>query len=83
MSNLLPPLNISEVIANRALELLGHSLGQYEHCHPNDHVNKAQSTNDAYPTACKLAIMLKHQTLCIEMEAIAQSMRAGDAPLRS
>ena len=44
----------NEVIANRALELLGHAKGDYAHCHPNDHVNCSQSTNDAYPTAIKL-----------------------------
>ena len=49
-------MNANEVIANRALELLGHARGQYEFCHPNDHVNCSQSTNDAYPTAVKLAI---------------------------
>ena len=47
-------MNANEVIANRALELLGHRKGQYEHLHPNDHVNCSQSTNDAYPTAIKL-----------------------------
>jgi aspartate ammonia-lyase len=49
-------MNANEVIANRALELLGHQKGQYEFCHPNDHVNCSQSTNDAYPTAIKLGI---------------------------
>jgi aspartate ammonia-lyase len=48
-------MNANEVIANRALELLGYSRGQYEHLHPNEHVNKSQSTNDVYPTAVKLA----------------------------
>ncbi len=46
----------NEVIANRALELLGHKKGDYQHCHPNDHVNCSQSTNDAYPTAIKLGV---------------------------
>ena len=46
----------NEVIANRALELLGHAKGQYQFCHPNDHVNCSQSTNDAYPTAIKLGV---------------------------
>jgi aspartate ammonia-lyase len=46
----------NEVIANRALELLGHAKGEYAHCHPNDHVNCSQSTNDAYPTAIKLGV---------------------------
>jgi aspartate ammonia-lyase len=46
----------NEVIANRALELLGQRKGEYQFCHPNDHVNCSQSTNDAYPTAIKLGV---------------------------
>ena len=46
----------NEVVANRALELLGHRKGDYAFCHPNDHVNCSQSTNDAYPTAIKLGV---------------------------
>jgi len=49
-------MNANEVIANRALELLGHAKGEYQFCHPNDHVNCSQSTNDAYPTAVKLGV---------------------------
>ena len=48
-------MNANEVIANRALELLGHARGEYEHLHPNEHVNISQSTNDVYPTALKIA----------------------------
>ena len=48
-------MNANEVIANRALELLGHAKGQYQHLHPNEHVNIGQSTNDVYPTALKVA----------------------------
>jgi aspartate ammonia-lyase len=51
-------MNANEVIANRALEILGHRKGQYEYLHPNDHVNCSQSTNDAYPTAIKLGVIL-------------------------
>jgi aspartate ammonia-lyase len=47
-------MNANEVIANRALELLGHRKGEYQYLHPNDHVNCSQSTNDVYPTAMKL-----------------------------
>jgi aspartate ammonia-lyase len=46
-------MNANEVIANRALELMGYSKGEYQHCHPLNHVNLSQSTNDAYPTAVK------------------------------
>jgi len=49
-------MNANEVIANRALELLGHEKGEYQYCHPNDHVNCSQSTNDVYPTAIKLGV---------------------------
>ena len=48
-------MNANEVIANRALELMGHDKGQYQFLHPNEHVNMSQSTNDVYPTALKLA----------------------------
>ncbi|HYR06644.1 MAG TPA: aspartate ammonia-lyase [Longimicrobium sp.] len=48
-------MNANEVIANRALELLGHHKGEYEIVHPNNHVNLSQSTNDVYPTALKIA----------------------------
>lgn len=50
-------MNANEVIANRALEILGHEKGEYKHCHPNNHVNLSQSTNDAYPTAIKIALI--------------------------
>jgi aspartate ammonia-lyase len=45
-------MNVNEVLANRALELLGRPAGDYQHCHPNDHVNRSQSTNDVYPVSC-------------------------------
>ena len=47
-------MNANEVIANRAIEILGGQKGDYSIVHPNDHVNMAQSTNDVYPTAGKL-----------------------------
>ena len=49
-------MNVNEVIANRALEILGHQKGEYQYCHPNNHVNHGQSTNDAYPTALHVAL---------------------------
>ena len=48
-------MNANEVIANRALEILGRERGEYTRLHPNEHVNMSQSTNDVYPTALKLA----------------------------
>ena len=55
-------MNANEVIANRALELMGHRKGEYQYCSPNDHVNCAQSTNDAYPSAFRYTFvrMNKH-----------------------
>lgn len=49
-------MNANEVIANRALEIMGHKKGEYEYCHPNNDVNCSQSTNDAYPTALRIAL---------------------------
>jgi aspartate ammonia-lyase len=65
-------MNANEVIANRALELLGCSRGEYERCHPNNHVNLSQSTNDVYPTAIRLATF-----------ASVRALVAGLAELRS
>ena len=48
-------MNANEVIANRALEIIGKARGDYSECHPNDHVNMGQSTNDVYPTAVRMA----------------------------
>jgi aspartate ammonia-lyase len=50
-------MNANEVIANRALEILGGARGEYERVHPNDHVNMSQSTNDVFPTATRLALL--------------------------
>jgi aspartate ammonia-lyase len=69
-------MNANEVIANRGLELLGHRKGQYEYLHPNDHVNCSQSTNDAYPTAIKLGVIL---TLRDTISALRELRAALDA----
>ncbi|WP_236630801.1 aspartate ammonia-lyase [Bifidobacterium aemilianum] len=66
-------MNMNEVIANRALELGGHERGQYEVIHPNDHVNKSQSTNDVYPAACKLALAWHAQDLSASCGLLAQA----------
>ena len=50
----------NEVIANRALEIMGHNRGEYQFCSPNDHVNRSQSTNDAYPTAIHIGMYMAH-----------------------
>ncbi len=56
-------MNANEVIANRALEILSYEKGDYKYCHPNNHVNLSQSTNDAYPTAVKIALILANEKL--------------------
>ncbi len=56
-------MNANEVIANRALEILGYEKGDYPNCHPLDHVNKSQSTNDVYPTALHIAIISTNKKL--------------------
>ena len=53
-------MNANEVIANRALQIMGHQPGEYQYCSPNDHVNCSQSTNDAYPTAIHIGLYATH-----------------------
>ena len=52
-------MNVNEVIANRAIQMMGGKLGSKNPVHPNDHVNKSQSTNDVFPTAMHLQLQLK------------------------
>ncbi|MFG0274193.1 MAG: aspartate ammonia-lyase [Phycisphaerales bacterium] len=66
-------MNANEVIANRALELMGHAKGEYQHCHPNDHVNLSQSTNDAYPSALHVAVALLNRDLVAELRLLVAS----------
>jgi len=66
-------MNANEVIANRALELMGHQKGEYEHCHPNDHVNLSQSTNDAYPSALHVALALNNQDLTANLSKLVHA----------
>ncbi len=66
-------MNANEVIANRALEHLGFERGRYEHCHPNNHVNSSQSTNDVYPTALKIAAIWKMHRLLEAMGELQQA----------
>jgi len=69
-------MNANEVIANRALELMGHKKGEYQYCSPNDHVNCAQSTNDAYPTAFRYTFFRMNRLLISSLEALIASFRA-------
>ena len=69
-------MNANEVIANRALELMGHKKGEYQFCSPNDHVNCAQSTNDAYPTAFRYTFFRMNRHLEKALEELIVSFRA-------
>ncbi|MCU0852627.1 MAG: aspartate ammonia-lyase [Thermoplasmata archaeon] len=66
-------MNLNEVIANRALELLGRRKGEYSVVNPNDHVNMAQSTNDTYPTAMRLCILIIAQKLLDNLENLRRA----------
>ena len=69
-------MNTNEVLANRAAEHLGFPRGVYDHVHPNDHVNMGQSTNDVFPTATRLALLLGYDPLLREARALVESMTA-------
>ena len=69
-------MNINEVVANRALEIMGYQKGEYKYCHPNDHVNLSQSTNDAYPTSFKLCFIFHNEDLVCELKKLVASFRA-------
>ena len=72
-------MNANEVIANRASELLGGVRGAYHPVHPNNHVNKSQSTNDAYPTAIKLAICESNELLLAALRQLIDAFRGKGA----
>src|SRR5438876_10853790 len=67
-------MNVNEVLANRANQILGGGLGTYEHVNPNDHVNMAQSTNDTTPTAMRLTALELTKTLCGHLDKVAESI---------
>jgi aspartate ammonia-lyase len=69
-------VNANEVIANRALELMGYAKGEYRHCDPHDHVNCSQSTHDAYPTALHVGMALGNQQLVAALKELIASFRA-------
>ena len=68
-------MNANEVIANRALEIMGHKRGEYQYCHPNNHVNLSQSTNDAYPSAVHLAMYMSNKNLIKRFESLIDSFK--------
>jgi aspartate ammonia-lyase len=80
-------MNANEVIANRAIEILGGKRGDYDICHPNDHVNFGQSTNDVFPTAMRLATLLLFDQVLESLELVGQSFakkgKAFDTILKS
>ncbi len=67
-------MNANEVIANRALEIMGKEKGDYQYCSPNDHVNASQSTNDAYPTALQFGLYLEGENLLRALEEVIESL---------
>ena len=69
-------MNANEVIANRALEIMGYEKGDYQHCWPNDHINCGQSTNDAYPTTIHLTIIRMNKPLVESLKNLAAAFRA-------
>ncbi len=69
-------MNANEVIANRALEVMGHEKGQYRYCDPHDHVNASQSTNDAYPSALHVGMALGNGRLMAAMSELVAAFRA-------
>ena len=72
-------MNTNEVMANIALELTGHALGEYEYINPHDDLNMSQSTNDSYPTAIKVAIIRLNEPLSKQVELLAAAFRAKGA----
>jgi aspartate ammonia-lyase len=68
-------MNANEVMANVGLELMGHKKGQYQYLEPHDDLNMSQSTNDSYPTAIKVALILRNEKLIAELEQLAKSFR--------
>ena len=74
-------MNTNEVIANLALEFLGYAKGRYDIVNPNDHVNKSQSTTDAYPTGFRLGLFTLVCSLIEELERLIASMRAKGVEL--
>jgi len=68
-------MNANEVIANKALEILGHPKGSYDIIHPNNHVNCSQSTNDAYPTALRIALLTIIPELINEIQLLSTAFR--------
>ncbi len=69
-------MNANEVLANRALEIMGYEKGDYQHCYPNDHLNLSQSTNDVYPTTLKLTIIKMNEVLVTHLKKLVDAFKA-------
>jgi aspartate ammonia-lyase len=69
-------MNANEVLANIALELSGHKKGEYQYIEPHDDLNMSQSTNDSYPTAIKVAFILRNEKLTEELQQLSAAFRA-------
>ena len=69
-------MNANEVLANIGLELSGHKKGEYQFLEPHDDLNMSQSTNDSYPTAIKVALILRNEKLIEELQNLVESFRA-------
>lgn len=69
-------MNVNEVVANTANLIAGHPLGRYDLVHPNDHVNRSQSTNDSFPTAMRLALLEASDPLLVSTCALADALQA-------
>jgi len=69
-------MNVNEVVANIALEMMGENKGEYDKIHPNDHVNMSQSTNDTFPTASHIAMIEASETLLNNLGSLADSFRS-------
>ena len=68
-------MNVNEVIANKALEIFGKEKGDYDHIHPNDHVNMSQSSNDTFPTASHMAIVKSAEELVNNLDSLTDSFK--------
>ena len=76
-------MNANEVLANAGLELMGHKKGEYPFLEPHDDLNMAQSTNDSYPTAIKVAFLLRQDKLVAELQQLVAAFRATSVAVNS
>ncbi|MBI4054741.1 MAG: aspartate ammonia-lyase [Elusimicrobia bacterium] len=76
-------MNVNEVVANRALEILGKKRGEFQFLHPNDHVNMSQSTNDTFPAATHIAVLLQNQKLQLILRDLAEAFSQKAAEFKN